>query len=81
MAGRSRQAQADGTFFISTPFHCAVGTNPEFRQLHTCVHCPTGHPSYNLNAFGGGLGFGRCQLCHITVCHKALPTIEVAQSR
>ena len=22
------QAQADGTFFISTPFHCAVGTKP-----------------------------------------------------
>ena len=24
----AEQAQADGTFFISTPFHCAVGTNP-----------------------------------------------------
>jgi hypothetical protein len=22
------QTEADGTFFISTPFHCAVGTNP-----------------------------------------------------
>ncbi len=24
----AEQAQADGTFFISTPFHCAVGTRP-----------------------------------------------------
>ena len=23
-----RQAEADGTFFISTPFHCAIGTKP-----------------------------------------------------
>ena len=24
----AEQAQAAGTFFISTPFHCAVGTKP-----------------------------------------------------
>ena len=24
----AEQAQSDGTFFISTPFHCAVGTKP-----------------------------------------------------
>jgi hypothetical protein len=22
------QAEADGTFFIATPYHCAVGTKP-----------------------------------------------------
>jgi hypothetical protein len=22
------QAEAEGTFFIATPFHCAVGTKP-----------------------------------------------------